>query len=286
MFSWLRRVFSPGPAKPATKPANPGIGHTAKIAFANGERSWTEEIDVVEAATRALTECGYSVTSHGRWVEHAETGFTFHPQLVELHPLEKGGVRTVTTVEIRHPRLIPEGIFEYQHAAGENSQGSVFSGIEQWVKLDFVPLLEALRDKPAQCMTMEMTFPPKDASPELTRRAVLGPVAHYAEQPPAKPDDATGSGKEEHPFCPCCLLTNSFEAFKSFLESDGFCGIRLYAARDENGKPQADCRVNGGDWEAGAQALRNYVKTWPPRGFEFRKQYVVLQTLSAPTGSG
>jgi hypothetical protein len=133
---------------------------------------------------------------------------------------------------------------------------------------------------------MEMTLPQKDASPDLRRRAVLGPVAHYAERPAAKSDGTSGSETEEHPFCPCCLLTNSFQAFQSLLEAEGFCGIRLDAARDENGKPQADCRVNGGDWEAGAQALRNYVKTWPARGFEFRKQYVVIQTLDPPTGSG
>jgi hypothetical protein len=38
--------------------------------------------------------------------------------------------------------------------------------------------------------------------------------------------------------------------------------------------------VNGEDWEKGAQALREYAKTWPPAGYEFRKQYVVLQTLA------
>jgi hypothetical protein len=41
---------------------------------------------------------------------------------------------------------------------------------------------------------------------------------------------------------------------------------------------QADCRVNGEDWSAGAEALRAYVTRWPDRGFEFRKQYVVIQS--------
>src|SRR5260370_921578 len=247
MFSWLRRTFSSGPAKPAPKPRNPGIGVTARVAFSNSERSWTEEIDVVEAAVTALTQCGHRVTSHGTWLEHPDSGFVIYPQLIEFQPLEKGGVHTVTTVEFRHPRLVPDGIFEYQHATGDNSQGSVCSGIEQWAKLDFVALLEALREKPEQCMTLEMTLPQKGPSPELKRRAVLGPVAHYAHQPPAESIHESAAEKEEHPFCPCCLLTNSFAAFKSFLESDGFCGIRMYAARDENGQPQADCRVNGED---------------------------------------
>lgn len=40
--------------------------------------------------------------------------------------------------------------------------------------------------------------------------------------------------------------------------------------------------VNGHDFEPGAAALREYVKTWPGAGFEFRKQYVVLHCLPLP----
>ena len=50
--------------------------------------------------------------------------------------------------------------------------------------------------------------------------------------------------------------------------------------RDGKGKAQADCRVNGSDWEKGAEALRHYVATWPEAGFEMRKQYVVLHTIN------
>jgi hypothetical protein len=69
-------------------------------------------------------------------------------------------------------------------------------------------------------------------------------------------------------------------AFQALLETDDFYGIRFYAMRDADGNPQADCRVNGEDWEPGAAALREYVAKWPERGFEFRKQYVVLQTVA------
>jgi hypothetical protein len=72
----------------------------------------------------------------------------------------------------------------------------------------------------------------------------------------------------------------SFPAFKDLFEGDGFYGVRLYAARDEAGVPLADCRVNGEDYESGASALREYAKTWPPAGFEFRKQYVVLHSVA------
>jgi Family of unknown function (DUF6348) len=133
---------------------------------------------------------------------------------------------------------------------------------------------------------LEMAFPEKDGKPARFRRAVLGPVAHFMTMPHA-PRDESGAAEpreneeaaEKHPFCPCCPLTNSFHAFKGLIEDDGFYGVRLFAARDAQGSPQADCRVNGEDWETGAEALREYVRTWPEAGYEFRKQYVILQSV-------
>ena len=89
------------------------------------------------------------------------------------------------------------------------------------------------------------------------------------------------SGQAEHPFCPCCLLTNTFETFEPLIESDRFFAIRLLAMRNGDGSARADCRVNGEDWEAGQQALCDYAGTWPDAGFEVRKQYVVVQTAPA-----
>src|SRR5690348_11923615 len=88
---------------------------------------------------------------------------------------------------------------------------------------------------------------------------------------------------QSHDFCPCCFLTNSMETFKGMLEGEGFFAIRFYAVRDAEGQAQADCRVNGEDFEAGKQALLKYVEKWPAAGFEFRKQYVIIQ--DAPPGA-
>jgi hypothetical protein len=186
--------------------------------------------------------------------------------------------------------LIPAGVFEYQHSAGDNTADSIAKGLHQWVQTDFVALLEALRPKPHVCTMMEMDFPANDGKPARVRRAILGPVAHFMQHPPAKPEpsgaDGGDEGGDEHPFCPCCLLTRSFQVFKDFMEDDAFYGLRLYAARDENCAPQADCRVNGEDWEAGKEALREYAATWPPAGYEFRKQYVVLQSIAKSSAGG
>jgi hypothetical protein len=263
------------PAPPLC-PSNPGIGVEAIVAFSTGERSWTEHVNVVDLAAAVLKKLGYAVANEKTWLRHADSGFLLLPQLVGIQPLEGGGVRTVTTVQTNHPTLAPGGVFEYQHAADDTVAESVSKGLEQWVRTDFVTLLDALRPRPESCTAMEMAFPVQGGKPARVRRAVLGPVAHFMQEPPAR----TGEGPpEEHPFCPCCLLTNSFEAFRELIEGDGLYGLRLFAARDAEGVAQADCRVNGEDWEKGAQALREYARIWPAAGYEFRKQYVVLQTI-------
>jgi hypothetical protein len=271
MFGFLRKKTAPPKCR-----SNPGIGIEAKVAFATGDRSWTEEVNLVSLAATGFKNHGYSVINHKTWLEHSDSGFMFLPQLVEIHPLDKGGVRTVSTMQTNHPTLSPGGVFEFQHSTGDNIVDSVSKGFGQWVQTDFVPLLEALQPKPESCTAMEMAFPAKEGKSARVRRAVLGPVAHFMQTPPS---DSGGTPPEEHPFCACCLLTRSFEAFRDLIEGDGFYCLRLFAARDTEGIAQADCRVNGEDWGKGAQALREYAKTWPPAGYEFRKQYVVLQTI-------
>jgi hypothetical protein len=270
------------PAPPLC-PANPGTGVEAKVAFSTGDRSWTEEVNLVSLAAAVFKEQGYSVTNEKTWLLHGDSGFMILPQFVGIQPLEDGGVQTVTTVQTNHPTLAPGGVFEYQHSMGDSVADSVAKGFDQWVQTDFVTLLDALRPKPESCTALEMAFPARDDKPARVRRAVLGPVAHFMQDPPSQ---AAENAPEEHPFCPCCLLTNSFEAFRDLIERDGFYCLRLFAARTTEGTPEADCRVNGEDWEKGAQALREYARTWPAAGYEFRKQYVVLQSIEKDASQG
>jgi hypothetical protein len=283
MFGFRKKT-----APPLCK-SNPGIGVEGKVAFATGDRSWTEEFNTVTLAASALQGRGFAVRAEKTWLVHEDSGFILLPQLVQLQPLEDGGVRTVSTIQTNHPGLAtPDGLFEYQHSTGESAADSIRKGFDQWAQVDFPVLIDALLPKPQACTMLEMAFPAKDGAPARVRRAVLGPVLHYMALPSANDEGcsrtADALGQEDagdaHPFCPCCLLTKSFEAFRELIMGDGFYGLRLYAMRDAEGTPQADCRVNGDDWEKGAQALREYVKTWPDAGFEFRKQYVVLHSVA------
>lgn len=146
------------------------------------------------------------------------------------------------------------------------------SGIENWADLDLLVILDSHEDMPKESLSMQMNALAFVVKKGTSRRLLMGPTSHLAQNP--LPEDT-----DEHPFCPCCLFTNSIDAFKILIESELYIGIRLFAARNTDGSVAADCRVNGEDYEAGAQALMRYAESWPQRGLEFRKQYAVIQTI-------
>ena len=267
MFSWIRQR----PHAPPRAPANPGRGHKVSVGFSNAARSWSEEDNLTTSLAEALRAAGNKVSAKHDWVR-TEEGFTLLPQVVSIQPQEKSGVRTTSTIQVSHDTLIPRGLFEFQHSDGDNIRESFAQGFAGWVELDLTPLRDALRTKPEG---MSLVMDPKRAGTALltrNRRIVFGAPLHMAQRP--LPDQT------EHDFCPCCLFTNSLEAFEKLANDTQFYGIRLYAMRTAEGEIEADCRVNGEDWPAGAAGLINYVKTWPDRGFEYRKQYVCLQSTS------
>jgi len=273
MFSWFRHK------KPKDEPAAPAsnLGVDAKIAIAHESRIRPERVNPIDIAQRVLAQQSHKVAAHDTWLQLPDWGLVIRPTLEQIKPLQSGAVQTITTIEARHPVFNTARIFEYQHSTGSSIADSLAKGFDDWARTDLVTLLEALRPTPEQCMMME--FPARDAFPERHRRAILGPVAHYRQHPPS-PERSSGD-EEHHDFCPCCLFTRSFEAFKRLLEDDNFYGIRLFAMRNENGAAGADCRVNGREWEPGKEALRQYVETWSDAGVEFRKQYVVIRSVES-----
>jgi hypothetical protein len=290
MFSWFRKKQAPAIAAPPPPPPPPPTPTAppaqqdpprlvrGQIGFSNGEKSWTEHFDVIEIAVAVLNERGIFTTRDGNTLTLDTSGYVISPVMTSFKPLDRGGAQTVTVIQVRHPTIAPQGLFEYQHATGKSVSDAIRAGFDQWTQVDLVALLDATEQKPQRCMALEMSFPATGSAPARHRRVILGPVAHFKQRQPA-PDDPA----EEHPFCPCCLFTRSMEAFKPFIESDDFVGLRLFAMRDEHGEPAADCRVNGQEFEAGKQKLREYVRSWPDFGTEFRKQYVLIQSRPKPS---
>jgi hypothetical protein len=65
------------------------------------------------------------------------------------------------------------------------------------------------------------------------------------------------------------------------LNSDDYVIIQLYAQRTENGDIDTRCCVNGKNFEAGRKALIEDTKTWPQRGDETRKNFIIVQNILA-----
>lgn len=259
-------------SSPPPPVSNPGQGSQFRIALANEQGSWEEAVDLRASLAGVLQAKGYDYEIQGDGLILPD-GLALQPQIVSCTAADGGGVRTATTIEVRHADLVPAGIFEFQHAVGDDVAGTIAFGFEQWAELDLVVMRDALQqDELAHCMALQMELPAQPPHPAVRRRALLGPTSHLAME--------QSVAEEEHPFCPCCLFTNTFHAFRALLQCDQFFGLRLFATRDDQGKVDADCRVNGGDWAPGRQALMEYARGWPERGLEFRKQYVTLQSMA------
>jgi hypothetical protein len=251
---------------PSRLAGNPGQGASFEMSYRNDERSWSETVDLSAMLLETLAARGHEgrLEREG-WVVLSD-GLWLLPQILSLSVESGDKATSSTTIEVAHQQLLPGGTFEFQHSAGGNATDTLASGFDLWAQVDLVVYQDALRKELGHCTSMEMNWQEGRA-----RRVLFGPVAHRVAHPEIE-------ANEEHPFCPCCLFTNTWDAFRPQIESDAVYGVRLYAARDSQGQVQADCRVDGEDWPAGADALRAYVTQWPDRGFEFRKQYVVIQS--------
>lgn len=205
-----------------------------------------------------------------------DSGLRLSPHPVGAEPRDNGGWQTSTVIEARHPQLFAEGLFEYQHAAGDSQQEAALSGFENWVRVDLATLQAAIGADDAPGLQMlTLRYGAEETGTPLARAVVLGPLAHYRTEPA---DDATACSEDDHGSCPCCLFTQSLDAFNDLLKTRQFLGIRLFASRDAHGQCEADCRVNGHDFPAALPLLRAYAARWPQAGLEFRKQYVVVRT--------
>lgn len=279
MFSWFRR--KPAKEKPlgAAQPsvasgqnagaAAPFETTKGRIAFNNGQRQWEETFDCVASLVDTLGRLGRKVRAEDQRVLDEATGLWLRPVMVDMQPVHNNGVRTCTKIDFIHPTAIPSAVFEFQHSTGGTTTESIEAGFDSWAKGDLAALSDAIREKPLECTAMTFEFPGKGEGSVIRRRVILGPVWHAQER--------KAEQEEEHPFCPCCLLTQSMKAFEGLLNAEGFFAVRLFAMRQGDGAAGADCRVNGEEFAPGKEALTQYASQWPQAGTEFRKQYVIIQ---------
>lgn len=252
MLSWLRSKF--GRTVPPGQP--PG-----------------EDVDVARTLDEVLRQNGRETRLDGAFVNDVETGLAFLPLLDHLQPIPSGGSQTRTTIEIRNA-VFPDPIFEYQHSTGPDVAAAIRAGFESWMELDFVTLREAVRPAadPDPCSRLTMTN--QNGS---ERSIILGPLQYY---------EVSGVN-EPHPraCCQFCLFTAGLDVWQPLVEATGWKAIRLFAARKGDGSVDADCRVNGGDFEPGRQALLAHAASWAGPGLAVRKQYIIIRDAIPPPAS-
>jgi hypothetical protein len=249
MPRWLKRKR----AMPPFSAENPGVGAQFRVAFSDAERTWEEEVNAVASLATVLKARGIPFKREDEWLE-LENGLIVRPQFFQLQPRDDGSVQSSTTIEINHPTLCEEGVFEYQHSLGSSLEESMQKGFAGWADTDLPVFMDALNEEFEHCAAMVVEYPAEGSKPARKRQMVLGPPMHAAAH---------------------------FEAFEEHIKGDSFYGIRLFASRDQDGRVEADCRVNGIDFPAGEAALLKYAETWPDRGFEMRKQFVAIRTLTS-----
>lgn len=263
-----------GGGAPDLHPSNPGRGVTLNLSWEDGAE---ENYNVVKLLMGVFLDDGDFVEPDTSELYHPRSGLILRPRIVDLSAIEGGGVRTVTTIEVRHPTLLPEGAFEYQHSAGDNLEEAFRRGFETWIQADFPVFRNALLDELEDCTALVFDFPERPNRPAKRRRLVLGPLVYGAARTVPKGPDACS-----HPSCPTCLFMRVFKPFTELLESDETACVRLFAMRDQAGQTGADCRVNGEDFDSGREALAESVEGWAGEGFEFRKQLLLIQSLPEP----
>lgn len=215
--------------------------------------------------SNALLSYGFVTNRIENWLVHEETGFLFAPELLYIEPSENN-VSTGSVVHSYHADLFPDAIFEYQYYSFENDAvQSLTEGFKLWIETDLLLLMNALKQDNHDFMTM--TIDKEDGKPT---KLLFGDVAQMGNSNHSDSHDEDG-------FCPCCLFTNSIDAFQPLLNDNKNHAIRLFAYKNtEKGDIDADCRVNGEEFEEAKPALINYAKTWQGKDMIFRKQYMLI----------
>ena len=265
-MQWFKNLFQ--------KPAGTSAAPTAPIE-APAEAAPPAELLALAAALR---EEGHDVETRADGLQVA--GFRVNAVLHETLP-QGENQRCNTQTIVVHPQLGAEPIVEFQFGIGANAHEAMLNGFRVWCQLDFVVLLDAVRDTPETCqyMTWNSANAAEPAMAAANRlpgsyRVLFGPIQHFLADP-------SRLGEDEDPgFCPCCLFTESLQAFLPRLEQGGILPARLFVARDAEGRPIADCRINGDEYAPVQQALMEWTAKWAERGFEWRKQYVIALPIA------
>ena len=211
-----------------------------------------------------------------KWIYVKDNGYYLFPLLIALSHDEDNGFKISATIQIHHKEIFPEGIFEYVYPQKQatNLTDGLFDLFKTWVDLDWETLADCLNLKNSKYMSVEIEL--KDVVKHIFYGSVLSYPNVDAEKLKAKGIDPDPYIDE---FCPCCLFTNSMEAFDDQIkDTEKNYAVRLFAMKNANGEIKADCRINGEEYPQAEEYLKKYASTWKDCDIiKFRKQYVIIR---------
>src|SRR5215831_7532480 len=102
-------------------------GFKVRVGFSNSERSWEEEVDLLSVMRDVLSASHHNAVVYDDHLT-IEPGIIVTPRLAEFQPRHPRGARTMTTISVRYGDVIPDGVFEYQHAIADSLAESIRNG--------------------------------------------------------------------------------------------------------------------------------------------------------------
>lgn len=268
-MNWFSKLTSLGQKRPAQQLESE---QTQRLAFDQIWQATQHAADLASSFSLALDAAGIR---HQREPQHLSlaNGLLIKLQAHESQQINPQKWRISVRIQVRHPSTFVNILGDYQHALGANEAAALVEAWQQWLTQDYPVLDDLTKTQPESCTLIDLSTQADSAvtqTSNLKRQVLLGPVAHLK----SKETEIV----EEHPFCPCCLFTASLQSLHELLQESTCYGIRFFVARDASGKISLDCRVNGEPFAAAQPLLEEYAASWPDRGLEFRKQFIVIRS--------
>ena len=211
-----------------------------------------------------------------KWIYVKDNGYYLFPLLINFSHDNDNGFKIFATIQIHHKEIFPDGIFEYIYPQKQatNLADGLFDLFNTWVDLDWETLDDCLKLKNSKYMSMEIELE------DVVKHVFYGPVLSY---PNVDVEKLKVKGIDPDPyideFCPCCLFTNSMEAFDAQIkDTEKNYAVRLFATKNVNGEVEADCRINGEEYPQAEEYLKKYASTWKECDIiKIRKQYIIIR---------
>lgn len=225
-------------------------------------------ININRCISKAFIEYGYEMPISEKEVFFSPLKIWITGKLDHREDSLKGNIHARLIIKTRHEGLFPDGIFEFAYGGGTDMESAIIDAAYRWIQSDFNTIHDLL------CTAKEHNHDGNKA--DVVSMTPQGEVLGW-----------------EIVFGP--LISTTIEGVKQKISQDeifwrlfdvitedllgekGIYPIKFFAIQNEKNEIDADCRLNGQDWQKGREALLEYIREWNLKDiFHWRKQYVIV----------